>query len=284
VRALLRAGDRVAVEDPGYLPARAALMRAGASAVPLRVDHGFDPALLARRARVRAVLVTPSRQFPLGDAMPVARRLALLDWARRAGALVIEDDFDSEYRYRGAPLPALASLDAAGCTIYLGSFSKVFSASMRIGWMVLPDAALAPMRATLAESGTQASLVPQPALAEFVTSGRLARHIRRTRRIFAARQAALLAAGEQHFTGLLALQPAPSGMHLLAQFAPALARRMDDSEAARRATAAGVIAVPLSAHASLKPRPQGLLLGFAGFTPAALHDAARDLARALRMR
>jgi len=282
VRALLHAGDRVAVEDPGYLPLRSALARSGARVMPLRADHeGFDPAQLARRARVRAVLVTPSRQFPLGHAMPVARRLALLDWARRTGALVIEDDFDSEYRYRGAPLPALASLDAAARTIYLGSFSKVFSPAVRIGWMVLPDTAVAPIRTALTEIGTHASLVPQPALAEFITTGRLARHIRRTRRIFATRQAALLDAGERHFGGLLSLAAEPSGMHLLAGCAPALARRMDDLEAARRAAAAGITVAPLSAHASLRPRPQGLLLGFAGFTAEALDVGVRRLAQAL---
>jgi GntR family transcriptional regulator/MocR family aminotransferase len=284
-RALLKPGDRVAVEDPGYLPIRDALSDAGLAAVPVRVDaQGFDPERLLAHARVRAVLVTPSRQFPMGPAMPVARRLALLAWAARTGALVIEDDFDSEYRYRGAPLPALASLDAAGRTIYLGSFSKVLSGALRIGWMALPDAALAPMRALLARTGTHASLVPQPALAELIATGRLARHIRRTRRVFAARQAALLAAADRHFAGLLDVQADPSGMHLVARLAPQLARRMTDREAAGRAEAAGITAAPISAHSSLRAPPQGLLLGFAGFAPPVLEDAAQHLARALRAR
>lgn len=281
-RVLLGLGDRVAVEDPGYLPIRWALRDAGVAVVPVRIDaQGLDPARLRRPAALRAVLVTPSRQFPMGPAMPVARRLALLAWAERAGALVIEDDFDSEYRYRGAPLPALAALEGGGRTVYLGSFSKVLSGVLRIGWMVLPPSSVAPMRAALARSGTHASLVPQPALAELITSGRLARHIRRTRRIFALRQAALLAAAARHFDGLLEVGAEASGMHLAARLAPALARRMDDIEASRRAEAHGLTAAPLSAHASLGAPPQGLLLGFAGFAPAVLEDAARRLAAAL---
>ena len=282
-RALLRPGERVAVEDPGYLPVRTALGDAGLRVVPLRIDaQGFDPARLESRRSVRAVLVTPSRQFPMGPAMPVARRLALLAWAARTGALVIEDDFDSEYRYRGAPLPALAGLDGAGRTLYLGSFSKVLSGALRIGWMVLPESALAPMQALLARSGSGASLVPQPALADFIVSGRLARHVRRTRRAFAARQAALLGAAGRHFDGLLEVGADPSGMHLVARLAPPLGRRMDDSEASRRAAAAGITAVPLSAHCSLRSPPQGLLLGFAGFPPRLLEESAARLAEALR--
>lgn len=282
-QALLRPGAQVVVEDPGYLPLRAALSRAGLAVRPVRVDaEGLDPRKLGARRGVRAVLVTPSRQFPLGHAMPVARRLALLAWAAREGALVIEDDFDSEYRFRGAPLPALAGLDGAGRTAYLGSFSKVFSGTLRIGWVVLPAAAVAPVRALLAQGGTQASLVPQPALADFIATGRLARHIRRTRRLYAARQAALLEQAAESLAGLLEILPDPSGMHLVAQLAPALARRMDDAEAARRAAAAGIVAQPVSAYASLRPAPQGLLLGFAGFPPAELRQAVRDLAHALR--
>lgn len=284
-RALLAPGAAVAVEDPGHPPIRTALARAGARVVPLRVDaEGLDPARLAARRALRAVLVTPSRQFPMGCVMPVARRLALLDWAARNGALVIEDDFDSEFRYRGTPLPALASLDGGARTVYLGSFGKVLSPALRISWMVLPEGALAAIRAALAEAAPQASLVPQPALAGLIAEGQLARHIRRARRAFAARQAALVRAAAIHLDQLLEVAPDTAGMHLVARLSPPLARRMDDRAAARLAEAAGLSVVALSALARLRPAPQGLLLGFAGFPPAALEQAAARLGAALRAR
>lgn len=278
-RAFLPAGERVLVEEPGYLLLRRAFAHAGMKFEALEVDgSGLD---VAHAGEAAAAAVTPSRQFPLGVTMPLARRLQLLDWARRHGAIVIEDDYDSEYRYRGRPLPALMNLDHEGRVLYLGSFSKVLSSSLRLAYAVVPGARIEGLRRAISEAGARASLAPQPALAEFMTSGQFATHIRRMRRLYARRQEALLRAAERHLSRWLTVAPEAGGLHLVADLTPALARRMDDVEASKRAEAAGVSTPALSAYYSGKVRRQGLLLGYAGFEEAALDDAARRLAIAL---
>ncbi len=285
VRAALAPGSAVFVEDPGYPLLRHTLEGLGLDVCPVRVDDdGFDIGLALRKApAAKAAIVTPSRQFPLGGTMPVARRLELLDWARAARTFIIEDDFDSEYRYQGSPLPALTSLDRDGRTIYVGSFSKVLAPTLRLGFVVLPAILIEPARRHLARRGTLASLVAQPALAGFIADGTYATHIRRTRRVYARRMAALIEAGRQ-VDGLLALTPSTSGMHIVADLSPALVRRMTDREASARAREAGIVAVPLCDYYAGRPRRAGLLLGFAGFPEEMLRTGVGELARALEAR
>ncbi len=267
-------GLPVAMEDPGWSPLRMALARAGLRARPLRIDaEGLDPSDLPV---AQAAIVTPSRHFPTGRSMPLARRLALLDWARRAGALIIEDDYDSEFRYQGQPLPSLAGLDRLNRTIYLGSFSKLFSATLRLGYLVLPAALLGPARDVLSQSGVRASLVPQPALADFMDSGEFATHLRRCRRTYARRQAHLLEALAP-LASLLDIAPDPSGMHLCCPLRPALAARWRDDEISATCAAAGLTVRAVSEHCVLPDPPQGLLLGYAGFDGPALSAAAGRL-------
>lgn len=278
----LSSGDRVWMEDPGYPSLRYALANAGIASLPIPVDaDGLDVAHgLEHHASARAAIVTPSRQFPLGAVLPLSRRLALLDWASSREGWIIEDDFDSEYRYSGAPMPALTSLDRTDRTIYLGSFSKVLSSSLRLGFIVFPERLVSAARAHVARRGSMASIVAQPVLAEFMASGAYATHIRRTRRVYARRMAALLAE-QPRFDGLLQLTPTTAGLHVVAMLTPALARRMSDSEAAALAANKGVAVEPLSAFFSGKPTRQGLILGFAGFPEAELRRAAARLASAL---
>jgi GntR family transcriptional regulator/MocR family aminotransferase len=142
---------------------------------------------------VSAAIVTPSRHYPTGTSMPFARRLALLDWARQNRTLIIEDDYDSEFRYQGQPLPSLSGLDGLQNTVYLGSFSKLLKPALRLGYMVVPEILIPPAQDYLSLTGSRASLTPQPALADFMDSGDFATHLRRMRRTYAKRQARLIA-------------------------------------------------------------------------------------------
>nr|WP_295739918.1 PLP-dependent aminotransferase family protein [uncultured Acidocella sp.] len=276
---LLAPGGIVHVEEPGHAPVRAQLAAAGLRCVAVPVDaQGLDPALL--RADAAGVVVTPSRQYPLGMTLPAARRLALLDWAQRAGALVIEDDYDSEFRFTGQPLPALASLDRGARTLYIGSFSKLLSPGIRLGYMVVPAAFLPRLHEIVGRAGTLASLVPQPALARFMQSGEFATHLRRMRRLYAQRQSALREALAPLVPDWLVPAIEPSGMHFIVRFGPRLAGWSDGAVAAA-AREAGLALVPLSQYFHEAPPVQGLLLGFAGFEPGDLRAAASRLGACL---
>jgi len=280
-RALLPSGARVVVENPGYPIARDRLREAGLLLVPTQVDErGLNPETLSRGQPAQAVLTTPSRQFPLGAVMPLERRLALLEWARRTGGLIIEDDFDSEYRYRGSPHPALASLSSAGNVVYLGSFSKVLSPAARLGFLIVPESKLESVQERLGRRGVLASLVPQLALADFISSGDLWSHIRKTRREYAIRQAALIEA-ERYFDGHLTLLPADGGLHLVGRLSDRLERRYSDDEFVEVARAGGIAVRMLSSYSVGNAPFRGVLLGFASFSPKAIDAAAQKLARIL---
>ena len=283
-RALLDPGDQVWLEDPGFPALRHALAGSGAAPCGLPVDdEGLSVAAgLVAAAGARMAVVTPSRQYPLGVTMSLSRRLALLDWAQAAGAWIVEDDYDSEYRYAGRPLQALQSLDETGRVIYLGSFSKVLFQKLRLGYLVLPEALLETLLRVRQALGQEPSIAAQPVLAEFIDSGAFAAHIRRTRRLYAERQAALLAALAGHADGLLAAERQEGGMHLVARLGPALARRMTDTAAAARAAARGIAAPALSALYLETPPRQGLLLGYAGVPVPEMAPAMRRLVSALR--
>ncbi len=277
---LLEAGSSVVVEDPCWPKSHDILQATGAGIHPVRIDgQGVDPDTLP--AAADAVIVTPSRHYPTGQSLSLPRRMALLEWAGRTGAMVIEDDYDSEFRYRGKPLPSLAGLDGLQSTIYLGSFSKLVSAALRIGYLVLPKPLLPGARAYLGRTGTRASLVPQPALAAFMESGEFAVHLRRMRRIYARRQRHLVEALAP-VQDLLDVHSEPSGMHLCAPLLAGLAARTTDHQISAAARSRGLQIGALSSHSVLPQRPQALLLGYAGFDEAALSDAADRLMELLR--
>ena len=283
VRTLLGRGDKVFVEDPGYRTIYSALDSLGCDAVPTAVDdQGFTiPSPGDGTAGAQVAIITPSRQYPLGMTMPLARRLEVLSWAEATGTWIIEDDYDSEYRYVGRPLSALMSLDQVGRVIYVGSFSKTMFKSLRLGFVILPHDLIEPAQTTLRAGGFGASAIAQPALAEFISSGQFAAHIRRMRRIYSERQQALLGELDDGFGGLLEVPRQSAGMHLPVFFTEALCARLSDIDAAQRLASTGVTAEPLSPHYKrMKPR-QGLLLGFAAFTPVELRNAALVMADVL---
>jgi GntR family transcriptional regulator/MocR family aminotransferase len=274
-RAALKAGDAVWIENPGYATARQVFSSGGVEVVPVPADG--EGLVVARgrdlAPRARAAFVTPARQYPTGATMPLTRRLELLDWANDVGALIIEDDYDSEYRYVGRPLPALMSLDRQSRVIYSGTFSKVFSPIVRLGYIAVPKSLVARFRQERINHGAPPSLMVQPALAEFMDSGAFAVHIRRMRRIYAARREALISALAPGDGRLFQIDASPSGLLLLLRLMPG----MDDEAVAHGLAGVGVEVQTLSSHFAGPRREHGLLLSFAGFREKDLAAAARRL-------
>jgi GntR family transcriptional regulator/MocR family aminotransferase len=278
-RVLLDAGDPVWVEEPGYTGLIGALVAGGAAVVPVPVDEAGIVVAAGRAVApgARMACVSPSHQFPLGVTMSLARRLELIEWAREAGAFILEDDYDSEYRYAGRPLAALQGLDADGRVIYVGTMSKVMFPALRLGYMVVPEHLVAAFAAIRRLTDTHPSTLVQPALAEFIKDGSLTAHIRRMRALYAERQALLLEAAARHLGERLALRPAEAGMHLVGR----LPHGTDDRAIAARARQLGVEVTPLAALYQGRPDRAGLLLGYAGLTKGEIETGMKVLARCM---
>ncbi|MDQ2813633.1 MAG: PLP-dependent aminotransferase family protein [Actinomycetota bacterium] len=265
----------IAVEDPGSRGSRDELAYWGLRTVPVGVDdHGLMVGELAR-TDLRAVLLTPAHQFPTGVVLAPGRRRDLLDWATRTDALIIEDDYDAEYRYDRAPVPALQA-SAPGQVAYAGSTSKTLAPGMRLGWLIPP----AQMRASLTEAKHASDLgspaLPQLVLAHLIASGELERHIRAVRKRQRGRRDALLRALGEHLPKAR-VQGVAAGLHLLITF-PGLA--LDDTSLAERMLAAGLLVHPLSWHRQ-RPGPPGFVLGYAAHTPDQLRHAVARIADVL---
>jgi GntR family transcriptional regulator / MocR family aminotransferase len=273
-------GDRVAVEEPGYPGAHAALGAGGAEIVPVPVDNEglVVDALRDEPGDLRAVYVTPSHQYPLGASMSAARRLALLDWAARRGAWVLEDDYDSEYRYVSRPLGALQGMDAHGRVVYIGTFSKVLFPALRVGYLVVPPALRETFLAARDALDVFSATLYQLALADFLAEGHFARHLRRMRGIYLARRDALLAGLARHCASVLSVHNADAGLHVATLLPPGT----DDVEVVSRLAAHQLTATALSTCYRGPARRPGLLLGFGGFDEATLMAATRTLGEILR--
>ncbi len=280
--AILRPGDAIAVEEPGYPGAHAALASSGARLVPVMVDQeGLSVAgLEALRDPPRAVYVTPSHQYPLGVSMSAARRGELLEWAGRHDAWVLEDDYDSEYRYVSRPLASLQGMDPRGRVIYIGSFSKVLFPSLRVGYLVVPPS----LRERFVEARESLDIFSptlyQLVLADFLREGHFARHLRRMRTVYGRRRDALLAGLAEHCAGTLAVLNADAGLHISTRLPPGV----DDVATIARLRARGLTASPLSQCYAGEPSSTGLLLGFGGFDERRLKEAAAVLGEVLRQR
>ena len=285
-RVLLDPSDQVWVEDPGYGGARGAFIAAGAQVVPVPVTSaGLDvEAGRALAPAARLAYVTPSHQFPLGVAMPLGRRLALLEWARSADAWIVEDDYDSEYRYANRPLAALQGLDDDGRVVYIGSFSKVLFPGLRLGYLVVPKDLVAACAAARALVDRHPPTLDQVVLADFIAEHHFERHLHRMRALYAERQAALVAAAQQHLAGLLEVPPADTGMHLVGWLPGGVPGDGSDRRAAERAWAAGVEVQPLAAYTWGTPVRPGLVLGYAAVGAADIRHGVHHLALALAAR
>jgi GntR family transcriptional regulator/MocR family aminotransferase len=273
-RVLLRPGDSVWFEDPGYFLAREALKQAGAALVPLPVDEeGIDVAAGRQRAPwARFAVVTPSHQAPLGVTLSLNRRLDLLSWATDAGAWVIEDDYDSEYRYLGRPLPALKSLDDGNRVLYVGTFSKVLLPGLRLGYLVAPVPEIERFDRAAALLMPSQGFLDQATVADFMTEGHFSRHIRRMRQLYAERRQALATALEKRLGDRLHVALQAGGLHLMA----GLPSGSNDEAIAQRAWEQGLAPFPLSRALIEARRPPALGLSF---TNIATEDAPRLVER-----
>jgi GntR family transcriptional regulator/MocR family aminotransferase len=279
-RALLAAGDAVWVEEPGYSGARDALRLAGARIVGVPIDDdGLDVAAgVAHCPAARAAYVTPSHQYPLGMILSASRRLQLLDWARRRGAWVFEDDYDSECRYDSQPLASLHGLDGDARVLYIGTFSKILFPALRVGYLVIPHDLIPRFRRFRQAMDDFPAPLYQVVLAELIRDGHFARHLRRMRAIYAERRRALERALRRELGPATRIVGDRAGMHLVVMLPPG-AR---DREIAVRAAGRGLSVLPLSSCYAGRPTRPGLVLGYGGTRLSEIPDAVRRLGSALR--
>lgn len=280
-RVLVDPGDRVLIEEPHYLGARGVFAAGGAELIPAVVDDdGMQvPKPQPSRRAPRLAYVTPSHQFPTGVVLPLARRLALLDWAARTEAFIVEDDYDSEYRYAGRRLQALAGLDADGRVIYVGTFSKLMFPALRLGYLVVPDSLVEPIVAAKALADTGNSALEQLTLADFIREGHFERHLHRSRGRNAARRAALLDALHEHFGDRAEVGGAATGLHVLVWLRGRNGKPIES--VSRKAEAAGVGVYSVAPYYLRPPRRTGVLLGYGPLSEAQIREGIARLATAL---
>ncbi|SEA64373.1 transcriptional regulator, GntR family [Paraburkholderia sartisoli] len=284
LRSLARPNDRMWFEDPGYLLARGFLAETGVQLVPVPVDgEGIDVERgILLDAQARFAVVTPSHQSPLGHTLSLARRVALLDWAEKASSWIIEDDYDSEFRYLGRPLPALKSLDQRDRVIYCGTFSKVMFPGLRLAYVVVPERAVERVGRVAFSMNAGSPTLLQAAVADFIGQGHFARHLKRMRALYAGRRVLIVHALEQAFGERLIVDLPPGGIQFAMQFTEGPDGPVDDVAVASRAREAGLAVLPLSiwyANGRARHTLRGLVMGFANIADA---DEAGRLARKLR--
>lgn len=289
-RLLLDPGDRFVIESPGYRMAREAFSATGATAVPIAVDHdGLDTNQLAK-IQARLAYVTPSHQFPLGGVMPVARRQQLLDWAKTSNAFVIEDDYDSEFRYDTKPVPPLYALAGNENVIYLGTVSKTLSPTLRLGYLVVPPQLQSVFTLSKQIADRHTSLIEQDALAIMLESGAYERHVRRVRRRNGERRQILLDALRRRFGDRIQIDGAAAGLHVVVWFRDLL--RKSETMLIEAARLKGVGLYPVSPlfdprHPGRRPNAAGFVMGYAALEPRQIERGCKLLAEAvdeLRMR
>lgn len=280
LRVLLEPGEAIALEDPGYLSARRIFLSHNAHLIPIPVDEsGLVVSHLAsiQVPTIRLVYVTPSHQFPTGATLSLARRLELLSWAHRTGALILEDDYDSEYRYGDRPIPALQGLDPGHSVIYIGTFSKVLFPSLRIGYLVLPPK-LAPLMAHAKWlSDRQLSTLDQNVLADFINEGHLESHIRRMRSHYNTRRQTLVQALKKYFGDRVTILGEKAGIHVMVNFSLPLT----EAEIIQKATQAGVGLMSARAHCLQFDSQCNFILGYSELDETTLEKGIQLLAQAL---
>jgi GntR family transcriptional regulator / MocR family aminotransferase len=276
-RVLLNPGDFVCVENPGYPGAALVFSAAGAKISYLAVDDEGIQIPQRSLRKPRLVYVTPGHQFPMGTTMSLQRRLALLRWAERSGVLIFEDDYDSEFRFCGPPVPALQGLRNSNLVIFSGSFSKVLFPSLRLGYLVVPKDLVSLFAAAKSVINRYTALLEQAVLCDFIEQGHFARHLRRMRQIYAERLSVLLDSAHDQLSELLDISTVEAGL----QTAGWLHRGLNAEDAAKAAANRGVEVIPLSRYCHGRLREQGLQLGFAAFNEHEIRRGVRELAIAL---
>jgi GntR family transcriptional regulator/MocR family aminotransferase len=275
-RVLLAPGDHVAVEDPGYAPARRVFESQGARVVGVPVDRdGLVVDALGRN--IRLVYVTPSHQYPLGVPLSLPRRHQLLSWAERNDAAIIEDDYDTEFRFDGRPIEPLRTLDTTGRVIYVGSFSKTLLPALRMGFLTTPPSLRAAFHSAKAVTDWHTSTLSQIALARFMDDGIFARHIRRAGRVYRERHTIVVDTLAHQFSKHLELVPSAAGLHVAALARKASVERIVD--VVRRASDAGVQVQTLAMFAVARRARAGLVIGYGGIPTQRIEEGLRRLRR-----
>jgi len=277
-RVLLNPDDVVCVEDPGFPQMAAAFEAVGASVrrVPLD-DQGMTRPQSEGNTPPQMVGVTPSHQFPLGITMSLSRRIELLEWANRTDTWILEDDYNSEFRYSGEPFPALQGLDNAGRVLYAGTFSKMMFPSLRLGYLVVPPDLVEPFTKMRTLSDRGSSRVNQMAMTDFITEGHFRQHIRRMRTLYANRQAVFVDAMDRIPKDVIDVVPGDAGLHVIGWLPPGV----DDQAVSDHLARHDVVAPPLSFYSTRGLDRGGLLLGYAGFPEDELRQGVREVAHAL---
>jgi GntR family transcriptional regulator/MocR family aminotransferase len=269
-RLLIDPGDEVAVEEPGYATARQLFLAHGATLRSLAItDEGASVGGLTNHTRL--VHVTPSHQFPTGVSMALPRRLALVEWARTRSAMLLEDDYDSEYRYTGPPLPAMQSLDGGSRVIYIGTFSNVMFRGLRVGYLVVPEPLVDPFTTAKWLTDRHTALLEQSALADFIEEGHLDRHIRRMRRLYQSRRDTMIAELHRWFGDSVTIRGDAAGMHMTVRFR--------DADAVRaRAHASHVHVAGTALYYRSKPAPDEFILGFSAIGERTIREGIKRIA------
>ncbi len=276
-RLFLDSGDAVWLEDPGYLGARGAFLGVGAKIIPVPLDkEGLVVETGVKRApNAKLAFVTPSHQFPLGMTMSVRRRLALLEWAKEANAYILEDDYDSEFRYSGRPLASLQGLDEAEHVIYIGTFSKVLFPSLRLGYLIVPPSLTQAFLTVQHSVDIHNPFLEQAVLTDFIVEGHFARHLRRMRKLYAERRLMLL---ETLRDLPLDIESPEAGIHCVAW----LPEGVDDEAFVQKAKSYGLDLWPVSLFSIERLPRQGIILVYGGLSKDSMEEGARLLAKVLR--
>ncbi len=277
-KVLIDPGDVVCFEDPGYTPAAMVFAMAGAKVVSIPVDEqGIDVEQLNRTVKkAKLVYVTPSNQFPLGVTLSQSRRKALLQWAARAKAIIVEDDYNGEYRYRGRPLPTLHAMASEGQVIYLGSFSKLLFPALRLGYMVVPTALASPLACARWLVDRHSPSLEQAVLTDFIDQGHFARHLRRMRSLYIERQQALVDAVHNFLSPVMQVFPLDGGLHLVGW----LQDGVEEQALLAAAKSVGIEIMPTSFFSVRRLDRPSVILGYAPYTPDEIHHHVKRLADA----
>jgi GntR family transcriptional regulator/MocR family aminotransferase len=275
-RVLIERGDPVAIEDPQYQGTREIFRTAGARLLPVPVDRdGLNPAKLPKDARI--AFVTPSHQFPTGAILPLARRLALLDWARSTDAVVVEDDYDGEFRYEGQPLESLQGLDSEGRVIYIGTFSRTVFSALRIGYLIAPKSLVPAFTSAKWLCDRHTATLEQETLAEFISTGMYERHLRRVRRRNTAHREALLDAIHKYLGDRVEVTGDGAGAHVVLW----PAKRISENTIIEKAASRGVGIYGISRYFLTRPSGTGLMLGYSRMREQELREGVRRLSEIL---